>query len=77
LALFSSVARLSLPGAVQQVLNDATRIPASSTLSGKKTRNGKATAYVCVGPQCSAPIFDAEGLSSALRQQRMAHTASA
>jgi uncharacterized protein YyaL (SSP411 family) len=71
-ALADTLVGLSLPGATQQMLADAEHLPASSALSGKKTLNGKATAYVCIGPQCSPPITDAEALSAALRDQRMA-----
>ncbi|HZA02392.1 MAG TPA: glycoside hydrolase family 9 protein, partial [Hyphomicrobiaceae bacterium] len=76
-ALADALVGLSLPGATQQVLADAAHLPASSALSGKKTLNGKATAYVCIGPQCSPPITDAAALSAALRDQRMARWASA
>jgi uncharacterized protein YyaL (SSP411 family) len=72
LALFDSVMGLSLPGAVQQMFDDAARVPTSSPLSGKRARDGKATAYVCVGPQCSPPITDSEALLATLRDQRVA-----
>jgi uncharacterized protein YyaL (SSP411 family) len=77
LALSSAVMALSLPGAVQQTLDDSARLPASSPLSGKKALNGTATAYVCIGPQCSPPITDPEALLAALRDQRGARKASA
>jgi uncharacterized protein YyaL (SSP411 family) len=76
LALSDALMGLSLPGAVQQVLYDPARMPLAPHLSGNKTMDGKATAYVCVGAQCSPPITDAEALSAALREQRMARAAS-
>jgi uncharacterized protein YyaL (SSP411 family) len=75
LALSGALMGLSLPGAVQQTLDDAARLPASSPLSGKKALDGNATAYVCIGPQCSPPVVDAEALSATLRDQRMARKA--
>ncbi len=60
---------LSLPGALQQVL-DGTVAPATPALAGKTAVGGTATAYVCTGTQCSAPITDADALGAALRRER-------
>ncbi len=42
--------RLSLPGAVQQVL-PAAALPTSGPLAGKTAVEGKPTAYACLGPR--------------------------
>ena len=52
---------------VAQVLADlvegdiapGTSMPAGHPAAGKTQRDGKATAYLCVGPTCSLPVSDA------------------
>jgi uncharacterized protein len=61
--------RLSLPGALQQVVSGEERA-ATGALAGKQARDGQPTAYACLGPQCSAPITDTNTLLDVLRQQR-------
>jgi uncharacterized protein YyaL (SSP411 family) len=61
---------LSLPGAVQQVIGDANPPAASPALAGKTAIAGKETAYVCIGPQCSAPITEAAALGEAMMAGR-------
>jgi uncharacterized protein YyaL (SSP411 family) len=63
---------LSLPGALQQVVDDTTSVPDQSPLAGKSAVDGKTTAYVCIGPQCSPPITEPERLEDTLRAQRQA-----
>jgi uncharacterized protein len=63
--------RLSLPGAVQQVLT-AADLPATGPLAGKRATDGVATAYACLGPQCSPPVSETDALLEVLRQQRAA-----
>jgi hypothetical protein len=41
-----------------------------SLLAGKPAIDGKSTAYVCIGPVCSAPILDPLLLQSELREAR-------
>jgi uncharacterized protein len=66
--------RLSLPGAVQQiVLTD--QVPRVGPLAGKSTRDAKSTAYACLGPQCSLPVTQADELLALLRRQRAVHAA--
>ncbi len=69
-AMADAIDDLSLPGAVQQIIGDTTSIPAGSALAGKTSVGGKATAYVCIGPQCSPPMTEADELERALRSQR-------
>jgi uncharacterized protein YyaL (SSP411 family) len=61
--------RLSLPGAVQQIVL-ADQLPRQGPLAGKSTRDAKSTAYACLGPQCSLPVTQADELLALLRRQR-------
>ena len=61
---------LSLPGAVEQVVEPGQALQ-NPALSGKSTVGGKATAYACLGPQCSLPVTEPEALVEVLRKQRM------
>jgi uncharacterized protein YyaL (SSP411 family) len=66
--------RLSLPGAVQQVLA-AADLPATGPLADKRAMGGAATAYACLGPQCSPPVSETDALIEVLRRQRAALSA--
>jgi uncharacterized protein len=61
---------LSLPGAVEQVVEPGQTL-ANPAITGKSAIGGKATAYACLGPQCSLPVTEAEALLEVLRKQRM------
>ena len=63
--------RLSLPGAVQQVIASGQPL-AGPALAGKTAIDGKPTAYACIGPQCSLPVTAPEALLELLRKQRAA-----
>jgi hypothetical protein len=45
-------------------------LPASSPALGKTAIDGKPTAYVCLGPQCSLPVTDAAKLVETIRAAR-------
>ena len=53
---------VSLPNAVVQEVREgesgASALPASSPAHGKTALDGKPTAYVCIGPQCSLPVTE-------------------
>jgi uncharacterized protein YyaL (SSP411 family) len=68
--LEAAVTGVSLPGAVQQFVEDTTTISEAAALAGKRPIEGKATAYICIGQECSAPITDPEALKFALRSRR-------
>jgi uncharacterized protein len=70
-ALARAVLDLSLPGAVEQVVEPGETMP-NPALNGKSAIEGKPTAYACLGPQCSLPVAEPEALVEVLRQQRMA-----
>jgi uncharacterized protein YyaL (SSP411 family) len=63
---------VSLPGAVVQEVREgqASLIPSSSPAHGKTAIEGKPTAYVCIGPQCSAPVTDAAALIETMKAAR-------
>ena len=66
--------KLSLPGAVQQVVAESALgpagLPIAGPLAGKTAQDGKPTAYACLGPQCSLPVTEPDGLLEVLRRQR-------
>ena len=68
--LHRALMQVSLPGAVEQWLADE-QMPLSGPLAGKRSLSGAATAYACIGPQCSLPVADASNLLSLLRRQRV------
>ena len=74
-ALRRALADVSLPNAVVQelragILRVSTSVPPNSPAHGKTAIGGKPTAYVCIGPQCSAPVTDAAALVEAVREGR-------
>jgi len=75
--MIKAVNGLSLPGAVVQVSVESEATPANPALSGKAAIEGKPTAYVCVGTQCSLPVTDPETLRDRLLEARKGQTGSA
>ncbi|HEX7073516.1 MAG TPA: thioredoxin domain-containing protein [Hyphomicrobiaceae bacterium] len=76
--LEKTVTSMSLPGALQHFVEDAeTVIAEADSLAGKRPVEGKATAYVCIGHTCSAPITDAEALAFLLHHKRKARSSPA
>jgi uncharacterized protein YyaL (SSP411 family) len=73
-ALEQAMLALSLPGAVQQVVG-ADHDLKTPALAGKFAVQGKATAYACIGPQCSMPVTEPPALVELLRRQRTASVA--
>ncbi len=71
-ALWAALTALSIPGALEFRVRDDGAAVAAPILQGKKKIEGKPTAYVCIGPQCSAPIGDPDELGKLLRDQRLA-----
>ena len=57
----------SLPNLVLQLVEPGTVLPESHPAHGKGPVNGKATAYICVGPACSPPVTDPTALIQQLR----------
>jgi len=61
---------VSLPNVVvDEVWADET-LPSNSPASGKAPVDGNTTAYVCIGPQCSLPVTDADKLVETIKAAR-------
>jgi uncharacterized protein len=63
---------VSLPGAVVQDIREGESLAPTSPAHGKTAIDGKPTAYVCIGPQCSPPVADAAALIETVREARRA-----
>jgi len=69
--LVSTLRGLSMPGALEYVIDDATCDGLGPSLEGKAAIGDRATAYACLGPECSLPVTDAGQLASELRRLRI------
>jgi uncharacterized protein YyaL (SSP411 family) len=69
-ALRRALADVSLPNAVVQEVRAGDSLPAHSPAHGKHAIEGKPTAYICIGPQCSAPVTEPMALVEAVREGR-------
>jgi uncharacterized protein len=65
-ALRRAVLGCSLPNRILTVLPPEADLPTGHPAEGKGMRDGAATAYVCVGTSCSAPVTAAADLVQAL-----------
>jgi uncharacterized protein YyaL (SSP411 family) len=54
------------PNLVLQSIAPEARLPDGHPAQGKASMDGKATAYVCVGPVCSLPLTNEKDLQDAL-----------
>jgi uncharacterized protein YyaL (SSP411 family) len=61
---------MSLPGAVVQEVTAGEALPPSSPAHGKTAIDGKPTAYVCIGPQCSLPVTEPAALVETVKTAR-------
>jgi hypothetical protein len=66
-----ALTNVSLPGSAVQWLDQDEDAPETSPAYGKRAIEGKATAYICNGPQCSPPIAKASELLSMLQSMRL------
>jgi uncharacterized protein YyaL (SSP411 family) len=60
---------VSLPGTVVQEIRPG-ELPVSSPAHGKTAIDGKPTAYVCIGPQCSLPVTEPAKLVETIKAAR-------
>ncbi len=65
-ALVAAVNGASLPDRILTILRPGDAPPENSPAAGKSHINGRATAYVCRGPVCSAPATSPEALAALL-----------
>ena len=71
-ALAGALHKVAVPGAFEWIVDGSGQAIASPVLAGKGAIDGKAAAYVCLGPNCSLPTTDPVSLESALRELRQA-----
>ena len=72
-ALRRALADVSLPNATVQEVSEGEGglvLPESSPAQGKTAIDGKPTAYVCIGPQCSLPVTDSHALIETVKAAR-------
>jgi len=69
-ALMEVIRSISLPGTLQYALDDNANGAELPGLRDKHPVNRRATAYVCLGPQCLPSLTEAAELSKALKAQR-------
>jgi hypothetical protein len=55
---------------VVQEVREEESLPASSPAHGKSAIDGKPTAYLCIGPQCSLPVTEPAALAQTARAAR-------
>jgi hypothetical protein len=67
--LRAAASAASLPNLVLQCVAPGTELPDGHPARGKGTVGGQATAYVCEGPVCSAPLTDATALAKDLAKR--------
>ena len=65
-ALLAAAHAAPEPGLIVTVIADAATLPPGHPAQGKTKVQGRATAYVCRGPVCAAPITDPAELTAAL-----------
>jgi hypothetical protein len=65
-AMFRAAITASVPSRLVTVYPPSVDLPDSHPAAGKGQHNGAATAYVCVGPECSLPLTNVAGLMERL-----------
>ena len=73
--LIKVIRSISLPGALQYALDDTSDGAALPGLRNKNAVNRHATAYVCLGPQCSSPLTEPSELANTLKAATKSVTA--
>jgi uncharacterized protein YyaL (SSP411 family) len=69
-SLWRALNAVSLPGAVVQEVRTGESLPPLSPAHGKTAIDGKPTAYVCTGPQCSLPVTEPAKLVETIKAAR-------
>ena len=65
-AMFRAAITAPVPGRLIMVQRPGAHLPDGHPASGKGQQSGAATAYVCVGPECSLPLTDVAHLAERL-----------
>ena len=71
-ALLAAAGASPAPGLILQRVPPTQTLPASHPAAGKRLLDGRATAYVCIGTTCEAPITDPGALRERLARPRAA-----
>ncbi len=69
-ALLRVINTANLPNKILSVFAPGAALPPTHPAAGKSQIEGRATAYVCEGPVCSAPLTDAVALAEDLGRRR-------
>ena len=69
-ALRAGLRDVSLPNAVVLEMRQGEALPSSSAAFGRTAIDGKPTAYVCLGPQCSLPVTEPAKLAATIKAAR-------
>ncbi|MEW5963556.1 MAG: hypothetical protein AB1749_08325 [Pseudomonadota bacterium] len=69
-ALVEALHSVSLPGALEYVIDAASAEGLGPSLTGKSAIDGRSAAYVCLGPQCSSPVTSKEQFATQLHVLR-------
>jgi uncharacterized protein len=69
-AVKAAMRAIALPGAVVQWLAADSGASPASPAYGKRAVGDQATAYICIGPQCSPPVTGAAEIIAALHDSR-------
>jgi uncharacterized protein YyaL (SSP411 family) len=70
-AMRDALTHISLPGTVVQWLSPRAVPAETSPAFGKRAIEGRTTAYLCLGPQCSPPVTEPEEMLALLRSSRI------
>lgn len=71
LRLRKALCERAMPGAIELTIGNAEALPNIEALIGKSARDGSAQAFICSGPQCSAPVTSPEALKKQLEAARV------
>lgn len=71
-ALRRAAAQSAVPGKLLYPVAPRAELPPGHPAAGKRLLDGQATAYVCTGQACEAPVTDAAALRTRLAQIAMA-----
>jgi uncharacterized protein YyaL (SSP411 family) len=74
-AMRDALTHMSLPGTLVQWLSPHAVTAEHSPAFGKRAIDGRSTAYLCLGPQCSPPVTEPEEMLALLRSSRIAGAA--
>ena len=68
--LLATLNKISLPGALLQILQDTSSVPKTSPAAGKTMIDDAPTAYICSGQTCSLPASNPEMFEKTIRATR-------